>query len=136
MKAIEYLNQAGDIDKLIAALREQQKQLCDSALSGVRLDSVLGFGAKSDRTANIGIKLATLQESIDDYEKQALELKSEIIDNIMKLKNRVLSTLLMHRYINGKDWYEIGELINYNPDYTRKLLHKAAIKEFERILES
>lgn len=60
--------------------------------------------------------------------KNILKEKREIEKEIDSVKNGTEAMLLRYRYIDGCDWEEISELLNYSPRNIH-YMHKKAMRE-------
>lgn len=68
-------------------------------------------------------------------QNEIIDLKirvSEALDFIEKIRKPQYKTVLKLRYINGKHWSEIANLMRLNDKYVF-YLHREALKEFEKI---
>lgn len=70
------------------------------------------------------------KKSIEELEEQ----KQAALAIIDKLDNPLKKRILMERYINGKTWEEVSELVSYAKTSTFRL-HGEALEELEEIIQ-
>ena len=73
---------------------------------------------------NIGREKLKLCKKVNNILKEKRAIEKEI-DNV---KNGAEAMLLRYRYIDGCDWEEISELLNYSPRNIH-YMHKKAMRE-------
>lgn len=135
MTAKEYLEIAINIDKRITSLTNRITYLRSntervtpvyeitarmSGCSGDTLSQVIG---------DILDSASEIAKIRDEFAKYRIRVEHEI----QRIPNNIYATLLEERYINGKSWKEISEIIDYNDEkYVREVVHNQALKEFEK----
>ena len=77
-----------------------------------------------DTLDNIGREKLRLCKKVNNVLKEKREVEKEI-DNV---KNATEAMLLRYRYIDGCDWEEISELLNYSPRNIH-YMHKKVLNE-------
>lgn len=70
-----------------------------------------------------------LNENVD----KLVDRKMEVFNEIDLLEEEEHRTLLVARYINGREWKDIAEMMGYDPKYIYEKLKKA-IEEFHKVL--
>ncbi len=76
---------------------------------------------------NIGKEKLKLCKKVNNILKEKRAIEKEI-DNV---KNGAEAMLLRYRYIDGCDWEEISELLNYSPRNIH-YMHKKAMREIAK----
>jgi len=76
---------------------------------------------------NLGKEKLRLCKKVNNILKEKRAIEKEI-DNV---KNGAEAMLLRYRYIDGCDWEEISELLNYSPRNIH-YMHKKALSEIAR----
>ncbi len=76
---------------------------------------------------NIGREKLKLCKKVNSILKEKRAIEKEI-DNV---KNGAEAMLLRYRYIDGCDWEEISELLNYSPRNIH-YMHKKAMREIAK----
>lgn len=134
MTAKEYLLQIRDIDKKIASLERSIEQCKERATSITSKFSEI----PPQHNGDVSQKIAINAEKAVDYETDVKMLKEEVEQLKIKISreiddvpNNTYSALLRDYYVNGLPWEDVAENIDKDSDYTRKVLHQSALKEFE-----
>ncbi len=91
---------------------------------------------QSSNKADIADKIARLEEAERKNAEAVIEasnLINEVVDVIKQVKDGTLCMLLYHRYIQGKTWDEVADLIHHTTRAIHSHLHKQALIEIEKI---
>ena len=132
----EYLLQIRDIDKKIASLKRSIEQCEERATSITTAYNELPpqhNGAISQKVASNAERAVDYETDVKTLKEKAEQLKIKISREIYSMPNNTYSALLRDYYINGLPWEDVAENIGKDSDYTRKVLHPNALKEFEII---
>jgi DNA-directed RNA polymerase specialized sigma24 family protein len=137
MTTKEYLSQAFRLDQKINSKLEQVSRLRDlatKATASIHAERVSGTRDRSP-LENAVVKLVDLEREIDKDIDKLVEFKRELAKLMKKVKTPNHRLLLELRYINGFNWSQISEALDYDLRYIHKLHNKALI-ECKEILES
>ncbi|WP_313120134.1 DUF1492 domain-containing protein [Proteiniclasticum ruminis] len=135
MNAKEYLSQALWLDQMIESKLEQLETLRGLSMkvtSSFRDDKVTGGNNEKSRMESTIVKVIELEEEINADFNRLIDLKKTIQDTINKMEDINYQLLLEMRYINGKNWEDIAQQLNYNNRTVFKV-HGKALKQFERV---
>lgn len=131
MTAKEYLRKAYRLEEYIWALIEQREKLKDqqakvtSIISGMPLSSGIG-----DRVGRSSVAITDLENRIDQIIQEQRELKAEVLTRINGLDLEEHRTILVHRHMNFKSWFEIARNM-YCGKRTAQRKHTEALIAFE-----
>ena len=78
------------------------------------------------------IKLLKYTDETNNYVDELVDLRIQIADEIMELRNDNYRVVLSERYIQGKKFEEIAVEQNYAYRHITRL-HGEALKEFEKL---
>lgn len=136
MKSKDYLNQAYQIEKRIAAKVEQIESLrtvatkVTSTLSDVKVQS----SQQTSRMENIIAKMMDLEEELKTDMDQLIAIKTEVMRTIRQVPDPELQLLLEKRYLCYEKWEDIAIDMNISIQHTFRL-HGEALKKIEEILK-
>ena len=87
-------------------------------------------------------KIGDVIANIDEYERKLnseidryVDLRNEVHSKIMKVKNNDARLILFYRYMDFMKWEEIAVTMHYTFQWVH-VLHKRALQDFEKILNS
>lgn len=126
MTAKEYLQQVKSKDATIHNLTA-----CKEYLEEILHNTSGGTGKALDTLSE---RIKEKERKIDEEIEETGKLKLEVIDQLKKMPDKRLSTILYKRYIEHKAYEMIGSEIGYCCHYTIAL-HKKALKEFQKVLD-
>lgn len=136
MTAKEYLEQLTNMRIRINSINRKISECQDRATNtavNISGNAPQHNGETSEKIAdNIGKKIdleTTLQKTKEAFEE--FEVRATI--EINRIPNNLYSGLLFEKYVNGLTWEQVAEVIEKDPDYTRKDLHSKALACFEEI---
>lgn len=135
MNAKEYLSQALWLDQMIESKLDQLETLRGLSMkvtSSFSDDKVTGGNNNNYRLESAIVKVIELEEEINADFNRLIDLKKTIQHTINKMENINYQILLEMRYINGKNWEDIAQQLNYNNRTVFKV-HGKALKQFERV---
>jgi len=137
IKAKEYLSQAMWLDRIINNKLEQKEVL--EALSqrctvDFSREKVCGGSEATSPMEDATVKIIDLSNEINKDIDTLVDLKKVIMKTINDIGDFRYRLILEMRYINNKDWTEIGNSMGYDTRYTMKL-HGRALKEIDEILK-
>ena len=135
MTVQEWLNRGRDIDKAINSIRREKEKALAAAVN-----SVAGTNGQTVQVTRRNtsedkfIKYASYSEQLEQYEKDLIDIKSEIAAAIQKVKNPTLYTVLFQRYVEFKRWEEIALDMNYSYVHVVHNLHPKALAVISKIV--
>ena len=131
----EWLSRARKTDEEINALILEQERALTNATS-----TVAQSGSEKVQTSNVNtsenkfISYAAYSELIDKRIDRLYEIKKEILENVNKLDDATLRTLLILRYLNFQTWEMIACTMNYGYRHILRL-HGNALIEIKNVIE-
>ena len=131
----EWLSRARKTDEEINALILEQERALTNATS-----TVAQSGSEKVQTSNVNtsenkfISYAAYSELIDKRIDRLYEIKKEILENVNKLDDATLRTLLILRYLNFQTWEMIACKMNYGYIHILRL-HGNALIEIKNVIE-
>lgn len=125
-----YLRKARELDTLVHTKLSEIDRLRELAecLSSPKLGERV-TSSKGNTSMQTVDKIVDLQAEIDKEIAELVELITEIHAKIEQLSDTTEKAVLTERYINGRSWEEIAEIINYSERNT-KYIHGRALKNF------
>jgi len=136
MKAKEYLSQAYRLDQRINSKLEQVtslRALAAKTTAHIQAERVSETKQRS-QMENAIMKLIDLEHEIDADIDRLVDLKREMASFIDKLENPYYSMLLELRYLGGRTWENVADIMDYDVRWIYRL-HGKALKEAERLLK-
>lgn len=135
MDAKTYLEQARYLNNRIKSYELEWEYVNNLALgpTGPNYQAVKLRHTSSRQKASFEIyfdKLMELEKTINDELEKLLKLKEEIMQTIAKLDRPLLELVLRERYINCRNWEDIGLDLGYSKVYLYKI-HRDALNLIE-----
>lgn len=128
----EYLNGYRNACKRIINLQEQMESLREVEQSAKiqQLSDMPKGGSRHKDLSDLLIKLEKLQDKIDDAIIESLQVKVEIEDTLLRVRDSDEARILRFRYIDFMKWEEISVKMNYS--YRQVLyIHGRALANYE-----
>lgn len=131
MTAKQYLYRVRRVDKEITALISLADRTRDS-LERIT-QNYDGDGAQSTKDPHKFDRLAELEDLIDQKIDEQLKLKTETLNTIMQLDNRLHREVLIGHYLNMKTWEQVAVDMGYS---WRQIMnfHGSALQEIQKII--
>ena len=133
MRAKEYLSQALWLDQRINTKLEQLATLRSLAMkvtANQTAEKVSGGKDVKSLMANTIAKIVDLEREINGDIDRLVGLKAEIQETISQVSDVISQILLELRYVNGKTWDEIANVLGFARSWVLRL-HGVALKEIE-----
>ena len=133
MKAKEYLKQIWWIDKEINYKREQREMIRAKAegVSSPQISDMPKGGQQQD-PASLIVKLADLDNYINEQTGRLISLKADVIKQIDKITDQRSRLILTCRYLQMRKWEDIEKDMHYEHTYMM-VLHNRALRLFEEV---
>ncbi len=129
----EYFSQLLKLDnKIQSKLRERDAIRRTLVKSTDTTQEPIQTNQTSNPTENVVIKLLKYTDETNNYVDELVDLRIQIADEIMELRNDNYRIVLSERYIQGKKFEEIAVEQNYAYRHITRL-HGEALKEFEKL---
>lgn len=131
----EWLSRARKTDEEINALIAEQERALTNATS-----TVAQSGSEKVQTSNVNtsenkfIMLCRLFRMVDKRIVRLYEIKKEILENVNKLDDATLRTILILRYLNFQTWEMIACKMNYSYKQVCRL-HGKALNLIKDVIE-
>ena len=132
MTTKQYLNQVRNLDKRVNAkldelssLRALTEKVTASYSEKVQVSISDAF------TSNVA-KIIDLEREINVEIDRLIRLRERITKEIDNMPSNIYSALLSSRYLEGKTWEDIAEMLHYDGRQIFRI-HENALKEFRRI---
>ncbi len=132
MTTKQYLNQVRNLDKRINAkldelssLRALTEKVTASYSEKVQVSISDAF------TSNVA-KIIDLEREINVEIDRLIRLRERITKEIDNMPSNIYSALLSSRYLEGKTWEDVAEMLHYDERQIFRI-HENALKEFRRI---
>lgn len=129
MTAKEYLSQYSSLDREIHILQEQVKDLEEKAESISHMSGSSNSSA-FDKIGKTVARLVDTKNEIISMIDNLLALKKEIEGVIAELENPKYSQILTLRYINGKKWENIAQIMHMDLRWVHRL-HGRALQKIQ-----
>lgn len=139
-KAKEYLKQAYRCNEILKENIQEIENLriLSTSISSPNLSKERVASSHSTEAKYVGavIKIADLEKEVNQEIVELLDLKMEIRNTINQIldANRIL--VLRYRYLEFMKWEEIAEKMGYYSVKSAHRIHKAALEDVAKILES
>ncbi|MCL2531574.1 MAG: hypothetical protein FWE40_05405 [Oscillospiraceae bacterium] len=135
MTSKDYLRQYRCAERRLFDLDEQKHILW------VKMEKVTGLYAEPIGHTRSTNTLPTLMaEYIAREHAQAVErqqcasIMSEVRHTICAVADKRLRTLLEYRYLDGFDWEQVANLMQFSEEYVKRDLHDAAMQKINPLL--
>lgn len=130
MNAKDYLKEIVIIDKLIDCKYNQLINL--KQLSGLKSNSysdtpTMGFG-KSDKVAEVVLKIVDLENEINKAIDNLVDLKTDAMNKIDSLEDNRYKFILTKKYLENESFEKIAVDLSLSWKWVHKL-HKKALEE-------
>ena len=132
MTTKQYLNQVRNLDKRINAkldelssLRALTEKVTASYSEKVQVSISDAF------TSNVA-KIIDLEREINVEIDRLIRLRERITKEIDNMPSNIYSALLSSRYLEGKTWEDVAEMLHYDERQIFRI-HENALKEFRTI---
>lgn len=139
MNAKEYLQQAYRLNELIDSNQRELDQLraLSTSISAVDVskERVQGGADSHDKIGSIIAKIVDLNDIINNEIDRFVDLKTDIHNKIMLIPDNTEKLVLKYRYIEFETWESIAVELGYTFQWVH-VLHKRALKSFEKVLHS
>ena len=139
MNAKEYLQQAYRLNELIDSNQRELDKLraLSTSISAVDVskERVQGGADSHDKIGSIIAKIVDLNDIINDEIDRFVDLKTDIHNKIMLIPDNTEKLVLKYRYIEFATWESIAVELGYTFQWVH-VLHKRALKSFEKVLHS
>lgn len=131
----EWLLRARKTDEEINALiLEQERALTKATSTVARSDSEKVQTSNVNTSENKFVSYAAYSELIDKRIDRLYEIKKEILENVNKLDDATLRTILILRYLNFQTWEMIACRIHYSYKQVCRL-HGKALNLIKDVIE-
>lgn len=121
----EYLLGYQRINQRVNCLLLEQQRWRELATRASPNLSGMPGGGKGGGTQGAISKIVDLETEINAEIDKLVEKRKEIEGIIRAVEDNILRTLLEYRYINGKKWEEIAQMMGYDYRYILKIHGKA-----------
>ena len=138
MGAREYLQQVYRLNELInsnLAELEELRALATSITPGDISQDKVQSNPQNDKTGNIVAKIVDLKATVNNEIDEYVDIKKEVRTKIMFVPDNTERLILKYRYLQFLTWEQIAVKLNYTFQWVH-VLHKRALKSFEKILNS
>ena len=133
MTAKEYLSQIQQIELRIQQQKETLEMLRYAATSTTaRIDTIkVQSSSNHDRIGEAVVKMADLENKIQEEIADAFYRKHEILNQIQGLNKSLYISILFKRYLQFIRFEDIAEELSYSYQYIVEM-HGKALKAFEK----
>lgn len=128
----EYLNGYKKACIKLVALQEQMESLREvgQTARSQQLSDMPKGGKRHKDLSDLVVKTEKLQDRIDDVMIETLQVKIEIEESLLEVKDAEEARVLRLRYIDFMKWEDISEEMNYS--YRQVLyVHGRALENYE-----
>lgn len=131
MTTKDWLSRAIHIDNEINQLLEEKtKVLSRATKSTTSLKSERVQTSRNNSSESKFLNYVAYSEIIDSRIDELYKTKRETVSAIWKMKNRTLRMLLFAKYIQGKSWEQVAEIIHrQDVKWVRTGMHSKALNE-------
>lgn len=134
MTAREYLEEIRSIDLQLrvkeSELEKTRQDIYCLSATDYSKDKISG-GRPMDISDKIA-KLDALREEINNDWGRLIDERKKAKVLIQKIRDHRYISVLIERYVNAKEWEQIGNSLDYSVDGLYKL-HREAIHKFEKV---
>lgn len=134
MTAKEYLRQLKYLNTEIDIKYQELEQLRASIGVKQQINDDIGGGRSSnisDPTADMAIKINSLERYIDRKINRLINLRTKITKQIDGIDNQTYRTILICRYILMQPWEDVADTMGYSTQNCY-IIHRKALQEFYR----
>lgn len=133
MTAKEYLSQIQQIELRIQQQKETLEMLrCAATSTTARIDTIkVQSSSNHDRIGEAVVKMADLENKIQEEIADAFYRKHEILNQIQGLNKSLYISILFKRYLQFVPFEDIAEELGYSYQYIVEM-HGKALKAFEK----
>lgn len=124
-----YMVHIRSLNHSIRMLRSEIDELREMASGVDGIDytrDVVSTSANPDRIPNSVAKLVSMEAEYDEELSGYLDEQRQAHDALRNIEP-LLARLLTSRYLEGKPWAEVAEIMGYDEGHVRKYLHEAAL---------
>lgn len=114
---------------------EQEIELIDSIRSSANIDGLPRQKFINRDTESKAIRLTEKLEKMQNAIVDAIEIRQKVFDIVSEIPD-VYGIILCKRYIQGMQWNEIADDMNYCEEHLRGAMHKKALKMMQDELDS
>lgn len=137
MDAKQWLERARYAEEEIQKLEELKEQ----TLARLHGGFAAGDGIKVQKSLGNHVEqlMVDYAEMIQEIQTQILEkelMKKEILEALSTLSDARLKIIIISRYLQRKEWEKIADELKYHPIYIQRILHKRALIEIQKYLDS
>ncbi|RLK63168.1 DUF1492 domain-containing protein [Atopobacter sp. AH10] len=132
MNAKKYLKQIQQLDREIDRKICEKNKIYASLFKSSKYQPDLVSKSRSSRLDDTYAKIIDLSNEIDSMVDRLVDMKVKVTRLIDQLEDRRNRAVLSYRYVAGKRWEEIAEIMGYEVRWVYRL-HGQALKEFDKI---
>ena len=132
MTTKQYLNQVRNLDKRVNAKLDELSSLRALTEKVTASYSEKVQASTSDTFTSNVAKIVDLEKEIDAEIDRLIRLRERITKEIDSMPSNTYSALLSSRYLEGKTWEDVAEMLHYDERQIFRI-HENALKEFRRI---
>lgn len=132
MTTKQYLNQVRNLDKRVNAKLDELSSLRALTEKVTASYSEKVQASTSDTFTSNVAKIVDLEKEIDAEIDRLIRLRERITKEIDNMPSNIYSALLSSRYLEGKTWEDVAEMLHYDERQIFRI-HENALKEFRRI---
>lgn len=143
MTAKEFLSQYANTDAEIKTLTEQialQHELAESITVGFENDGSAPGTRRTDKLESCVANIVNLENELMKRREELAAVKKDVFHVIRDVQDSKLRTLLTLRYMGGKTFAEIAEIMRnssgepYSEHHVSHRMHDRALTEVQKIL--
>lgn len=136
MTAKEYLLQYKSMTAKIATAESELSAL-RAASEGIssKIDGMPKGSGSRDRLAKLAVQIADREVELTELRAQALAVRDEIVDTLVRLTDPVYHRLLYLRYIQGYKWEAVAIELHYSYQWCNSELHDRALDALQELLD-
>lgn len=108
----------------------EQRAFLEAGVKSPRFDGMPHGSGNGDGLAAYAAQVDTIQREIREMQNEALRQYELVLKQLHKMTDETEYNILVYRYLNGFDWYEIGERVGYSRRQVLRI-HGAALQHFE-----
>lgn len=108
----------------------EQRRLLEAGIKSPRFDGMPRGSGAGEGLATYAARVDEIQREIGEMQNTALQQYVLVLRQLQKMAEETEYNVLVYRYLNGFDWYEIGERVGYSRRQVLRI-HGAALQHFE-----